>query len=263
MRWLILGDVMSSPGRSAVRDYLVTHSDRYDFVVVNGENSAGGLGITFDIVEELLSYGVDLITGGNHTWKKREFVEQMEKTPDRYPVLRPQNYPGDAPGNGYWLFTTPETDILVLNLQGRTFMNSIECPFQTADRVLKQVDYDHALVDFHAEATSEKISLGKYLDGRVTAFVGTHTHVQTADERILENGTAYITDLGMTGPRDSTLGIRDELALNRFLTGRPERFKVEKQGPRQINGLSVTVDIGENTVSSIDRVNKIIPERTN
>lgn len=261
MKWLILGDIVSSPGRSAVRDYLLSHGDKYDLVVANGENSAGGTGITFDIVEELLSYGVDVITGGNHIWKKRDFVEEWESTPDRYPVLRPENYPSPAPGRGYLTLEVERKTVLILNIQGRTFMDAIDCPFSTAERIIKKVDYDLALVDFHAEATSEKIAMGKYLSDDVTAFVGTHTHVQTADERIL-SGMAYITDLGMTGPRDSTLGVQDQRALERFLTSRPVRFKVEKQGPRLVNGLAVEIDEETYRAVNVERINQVLPERT-
>ena len=258
----MLGDIVSSPGRSAVRDYLLSHGDQYDLIVANGENSAGGTGITFDIVEELLSYGVDVITGGNHIWKKRDFVEEWKSVPERYPILRPQNYPSPAPGRGHLLTEVERQKVLVLNLQGRTFMDSIDCPFTAADRVLSQVDYDLALVDFHAEATSEKIAMGKYLAGQVTAFVGTHTHVQTADERVFEQGTAYISDLGMTGPRDSTLGVQDKRALERFLTSRPVRFKVEKQGPRVVQGLAVRVDVTQRKADHAERINEVLPERT-
>lgn len=263
MNWLILGDVVSSPGRSAVRDYLTAHGDKYDFIVANGENSAGGVGITFDIVEELLSYGVDVITGGNHIWKKKDFVNEWKQNTDRYPIVRPENYPGSPPGRGYLTTQVNRQSILVLNLQGRTFMDSIDCPFNAADEVLDKVDYDLVLVDFHAEATSEKIAMGKYLDGRATTVVGTHTHVQTADERVLPDGTAFITDLGMTGPKDSILGVRDELATERFLTGRPVSFKVEKQGPRIVNGLSVSIDIDAGNADHAERIYKELPERTN
>jgi metallophosphoesterase (TIGR00282 family) len=262
VKWLILGDVVSSPGRSAVRDYLKSRADQYDMVVANGENAAGGMGITFDIVEELLSYGVDVITGGNHTWKKKDFVQEWSSQPDRYPILRPLNYPGEPPGQGYLTTQVNRRTVLVLNLQGRTFMDSIDCPFRAADECLDRVDYDLALVDFHAEATSEKIAMGKYLDGRVSTVVGTHTHVQTADARVLEGGTAYVTDLGMTGPKNSILGVRDELATERFLTGRPVSFKVEKQGPRIVNGLSVTIDIEAGKADHAERINEELPERT-
>jgi len=262
VRWLCLGDVVSSPGRSAVRDYLAREGDAYDFVVANGENAAGGVGLTVDVARRLLDFGVDVITSGNHIWKKKDFVEEMASRPDRLPVVRPANYPGEAPGRGHRLYRLQGHRILVLNLQGRTFMETIDCPFRSAERILEAEEYDLALVDFHAEATSEKIALARYLDGRVTTFVGTHTHVQTADERILQEGTAYVTDLGMTGPLDSVIGVRTELATRRFLTGRPIRFKVEKEGPRIVNGLAVEVDPDTGRATDVTRVNEQMSQRT-
>lgn len=262
MRWLCLGDVVSSPGRSAVRDYLAREGDRFDLIVANGENAAGGVGLTVDIARRLLEYGVDVLTSGNHIWKKQDFVDEMTSHPDRLPVVRPANYPDDVPGRGHRLYRLEGQRVLILNLQGRTFMESIDCPFRTADHVLETEEYDLALVDFHAEATSEKIAMAHYLDGRVTTVVGTHTHVQTADERILEGGTAYMTDLGMTGPLNSVIGVRTELATERFLTGRPIRFKVEKEGPRILNGLVVEVDPDTQQVVDVDRVYEKMPQRT-
>lgn len=262
MRWLCLGDVVSSPGRSAVRDFLARRDESFDLVVANAENAAGGVGLTVDIARRLMDFGVDVMTSGNHIWKKKDFVEEMASRPDHLPVVRPANYPEEAPGRGHRMYRIQDRAVLVLNLQGRTFMDDIDCPFRTADRILEAEEYDLALVDFHAEATSEKIALANHLAGRVTAVFGTHTHVQTADERILEGGTAYLTDLGMTGPRDSVIGVRTELATKRFLTGRPIRFKVEKQGPRILNGLIVEVDPAADEATDVTRVYEEMPQRT-
>lgn len=262
MKWLCIGDVVSSPGRSAVRDYLAPERrQQYDLIVANGENTAGGVGLTVETARDLLGYGVDVITSGNHIWKKQDFVSYLEDNPRRMPVLRPANYPGDAPGIGYRTLSVRSKDVLIMNLQGRTFMEDIDCPFRTADRILDEEEYDLALVDFHAEATSEKQALAFHLAGRVTTVVGTHTHVQTSDERILDDTTAFISDLGMTGPRDAVIGVRKELAIKRFLTGRPIRFKVEKQGPRIVNGLSVTVDEDKCAAVDVTRINEQLPQR--
>ncbi|MFB6356069.1 MAG: YmdB family metallophosphoesterase [bacterium] len=262
MKWLCIGDVVSSPGRSAVRDYLEDHESDYDLIIANGENTSGGTGLTRDNAQDLLRYGVDVITGGNHIWKKSDFVEYLSNNPDELPVIRPANYPGEPPGRGHRIFQLKGFKILVANIQGRTFMESIDCPFQTIDNIIDSIQYDLALVDFHAEATSEKIAMGRHLSGKVTGVVGTHTHVQTADEQILDGGTGYITDLGMTGPKNSILGVRTELATKRFLTGRPIRFKVEKQGPRILNALSITVDEDEHEATRVQRIFEQLPERT-
>ncbi len=260
MKFLCIGDIVSSPGRSAVRDYLSDCKSDYDLVLANAENAAGGFGLTAGVVETILDHGVDVITSGNHIWKKKDFVELMAEAPDRYPVLRPANYPKDAPGRGHRIFKVGGYRILVVNLQGRTFMDSIDCPFRTGESILNNEHYDISLIDFHAEATSEKVALAKHLSESTTIFVGTHTHVQTADERII-NDMAYLSDLGMTGPEDSIIGVQDELATERFLTGRPVRFKVEKQGPRIFNGLSITVDADENQPISLERIYERMPQR--
>ncbi len=245
-----------------MRDFLARRDESFDLVVANAENAAGGVGLTVDIARRLMDFGVDVMTSGNHIWKKKDFVEEMASRPDHLPVVRPANYPEEAPGRGHRMYRIQDQAVLVLNLQGRTFMDDIDCPFRTADRILEAEEYDLALVDFHAEATSEKIALANHLAGRVTAVFGTHTHVQTADERILEGGTAYLTDLGMTGPRDSVIGVRTELATKRFLTGRPIRFKVEKQGPRILNGLIVEVDPTADEATDVTRVYEEMPQRS-
>lgn len=261
MKWLCIGDIISGPGRSAVRDFLQNSQD-YDLIIGNGENVAGGSGITVELAEKIIDYGLDVVTSGNHVWRRSDFVNFLREQPDRLPVVRPANYPGDAPGRGYKIVRLGDKRVLVLNLEGRTYMENINCPFRCADEILEEVDHDLSVVDFHAEATSEKISLADHLADRVTAVVGTHTHVQTADEKILKGRTAYITDLGMTGPRNSAIGVRTELAKERMLTGRPVRFKVEKQGPRIINGLVITVDEESGRAVEVERLNERLPERT-
>lgn len=262
MKILCIGDIVSSPGRSAVRDFLADRKHEYDLIVANAENAAGGVGLTTDVAETILDHGVDVLTSGNHIWKKNDFVEFMAENPDQYPILRPANYPKDPPGRGYRIFKVNGYRFLILNLQGRTFMDSIDCPFRTGETILSRENYDLAMVDFHAEATSEKISLAKYLSDNLSVFVGTHTHVQTADARVIDD-MAYISDLGMTGPEDSIIGVRDELATERFLTGRPIRFKVEKQGPRIFNALSITVDADEKRIESFQRIYEEMPQRQN
>jgi metallophosphoesterase (TIGR00282 family) len=243
MRILFIGDIVGKPGRRAVRDLLpgIIEEYRIDFVIANCENAAAGFGVTAEIVEELYGYRIDVLTSGNHIWDKKEFLEFADEYET---LLRPANYPAGAPGRGSVVVPTPSgAPVGVLNLEGRVFMRPLDCPFRTADREVEQMRKRTRviLVDMHAEATSEKIALGCYLDGRVTAVVGTHTHVQTADERILPGGTAYITDVGMTGPFDSVIGIKKDAILERFLTQIPNRFEVAK-GDVRLQGVIVDVD---------------------
>ncbi|MFP4687113.1 MAG: YmdB family metallophosphoesterase [bacterium] len=262
MKWLVIGDIVSGPGRSAVRDFLQDEGGQYDLITANAENAAGGSGLTVKIAEQLSDYGIDILTSGNHIWRVNDFVDTLREEPDKLPVIRPANYPGPAPGRGYKVIRMDGFKILVFNLQGRTFMDNIDCPFRIADNILQSEEYDLALLDFHAEATSEKIALAYYLENRVTAFVGSHTHVQTADEKLINGKMAYITDVGMTGPLKSVIGVRTELAQKRFLTGRPVRFKVEKKGPRIFNGLSITVDEDSGRAVEVERINRRLPQRT-
>ena len=230
-RVLIIGDVIGRAGRDALRRHLPALRARYRpaFVVANGENAAGGVGLTEEIGRDLLSL-VDVLTSGNHIWDKKEGIAFMEKEPR---ILRPANYPPPAPGKGSLVATGPGGEKLgILNLQGRVFMEAIDDPFRKADEEIAELRKSTPclIVDFHAEATSEKVALGWYLDGRVSAVVGTHTHVPTADERILPGGTAYITDLGMAGARNTVIGIKREQAIQKFLTSRPIRFEPDKGG---------------------------------
>jgi len=242
MKILFIGDIVGKPGRRAVRELLpdIVEESRIDFVIANCENAAAGFGVTAEIVEDLNGTQIDVLTSGNHIWDKKEvlgFVDDCET------LLRPANYPEGAPGRGSVVMTTRGgARIGVLNLAGRVFMHSLDCPFRTADREigLLRTKADVIVVDMHAEATSEKIAMGWYLDGRVSAVLGTHTHVQTADDRILPGGTAYVTDVGMTGPFDSVIGIRKDVIMERFLRQMPSKFDVAK-GDVRLQGVIVEI----------------------
>lgn len=252
---LFIGDIIGKPGRQAVARELDRLVDRHciDLVIANGENVAGGFGLTMDTAKELFDLGVHCLTSGNHIWDKKEQVPLI--LADRR-ILRPANYPDGATGCGSAVFATPGgIKIAVLNLEGRVFMKNLECPFRTADLEIARLRQETPLilVDFHAEATSEKASLGWYLDGRVSAVIGTHTHVQTADERILTQGTAFMSDAGMTGSFDSVIGIGKDEAINKFLTQLPVKFEVPKKDIR-LNGVVVGVDEVSGKALSIERI---------
>lgn len=255
MKILFIGDIVGRPGRQAVRRHLDHLVDRHqvDLVVANGENSAGGFGLTAEIARELFAMGIHVVTSGNHIWDKKEAFDILEREPR---VLRPANYPPSLPGHGSDVFTVPDgTPVAVVNLEGRVFMNNLDCPFRVADQLLERLR-EHAkivLVDFHAEATSEKIAFGHYLSGRVSAVVGTHTHVQTADERILAGGTAFISDVGMTGSLDSVIGIQKEIAVEKFLKQVPMRFEVAKKQP-VFCAVLLDIDAGSGRAQSIERI---------
>jgi 2',3'-cyclic-nucleotide 2'-phosphodiesterase len=245
MNILFIGDIFASPGRRIVADHLqdIVQSNRIDLTIANAENAAGGFGITPSIAEELFALGLDVLTSGNHVWDKRELFDYFARQPR---LLRPANYP-DAPGRGaIALRARNDVECAVLNLQGRTYMTPIDCPFRTADRLLAELDpaIQVKFVDFHAEVTSEKVAMGWYLDGRVSAVVGTHTHVPTADTRILPGGTAYQTDCGMTGPYGSVIGVDTAIILQKFLTGLPVRMEASKNSPELH---AVIVDVDEST----------------
>lgn len=255
MNLLFIGDVVGRSGRRALSTHLDSLVDRHqvDVVVVNGENAAGGFGLTLDVAREFFDLGVHVITSGNHIWDKREIYDYLDG--DR-PVLRPANYPPGLPGRGSMIFTTPSgVKVGVVNLEGRVFMDNLECPFRAADAIIEELQEQTPIifVDFHAEATSEKMALGCYLDGRVSAVAGTHTHVQTADDRILPGGTGYITDAGMTGSLDAVIGIRKELAIERFLTQMPVRFEVAKKDP-VLCGVLFSIDEQSGRATSVQRI---------
>jgi metallophosphoesterase (TIGR00282 family) len=256
----MLGDVIGKPGRQAVEALLpVLREERgADFVTANGENLAGGMGLTVSTAEALFAAGVDVITSGNHIWDKREIYEYLDKT-DR--VLRPLNYgTHDVPGRGWGLYQALDgTDLAVVNLQGRTYMQPIENPFTDADALLEEASEPLPpvrLVDFHCELTSEKNAMGVYLDGRVSVVVGTHTHVVTGDERILPHGTAYLTDIGMTGPVWSVIGFAPRTVLPRFVNGLPTRFEVG-EGSVVLNAVQVDVDPATGRALAIERVQRL------
>ena len=260
MKLLFIGDIVGSPGRNAVKQLLPKLREQHalDFVIANGENSAGGNGITPKIAEELFSYGVDVITTGDHLWDQKEVMELLA---NEKRFLRPLNYPAGTPGQGSAIFEVRSSAfdvrclIGVLNLQGRTFMPPLENPFllgrEEVERLRRQTKI--IFVDFHAEATSEKIALARMLDGQVSAVVGTHTHVQTADEQILAGGTAYLTDAGFTGPHDGCLGREIEPVIKRFLTGMPQRFEVAKNRV-QLHGAVIEIDDASGKAIKIQRV---------
>ncbi|MGE5545042.1 MAG: TIGR00282 family metallophosphoesterase, partial [Bacillota bacterium] len=243
MRILMIGDIVGRPGRKATALLLpqIILENKVDFVIANGENAAGGRGINREITEEFLRMGIEVITMGNHVWDNRDIMSFINDEPR---LLRPANYPEDCPGQGYNIYSGPSgRRIAVINVSGRVFLANLECPFRTVDYILKRIENqaDIILVDFHAEATSEKQALGWYLDGRVTAVFGTHTHVQTADETILPGGTAYITDVGMTGPWHSVLGVKTRQVIERFLTQRPGPFEIAN-GPVQLDAVLLEID---------------------
>jgi 2',3'-cyclic-nucleotide 2'-phosphodiesterase len=258
VRLLFVGDIVGSPGRHAVESLLPGLKERLelDFVVVNGENSAGGLGITSKIARGLYRIGVDAITLGNHTYRHAEVYEFLDND-DR--IVRPANYPKGNPGRGHTIVEKDGMRLAVVNLSGMVFLDAARSPFSEIDAILAELRgrADYVLVDFHAEATSEKVAMGWYLDGRVTACVGTHTHVPTADARVLPGGTAYITDVGMTGPRGGVIGVVKEQAVKRFLTMMPVKFETASDDP-WLNG--VLIEAGDDgRATSIEQV--LLPDR--
>ena len=257
MRILFIGDVFGQPGRRIVKELLPALVGEYDpdLVLANSENAAAGFGITPPLVEELLDMGIAVLTSGNHIWDKKEIYAYLNEHSDGR-LLRPANYPHSAPGHGLYLGKTRSGfDYAVLNLQGRVFMSPIDCPFRTADDQLAKIpaEVKIRIVDMHAEATSEKVSMGWYLDGRVTAVVGTHTHIPTADETILPRGAAFITDLGMTGPYDSVIGIEKQSVIQKFLSQLPARFEVAK-GDVRLNAVLIEADPLTGRAASIQRI---------
>lgn len=243
MKLLFIGDIVGKIGRNAVKSLLPSIVNKYkiDLVIANGENAAGGFGITDKIADELFSFGIQIITTGNHVWDKKEFIPQISKM-DR--VLRPLNYPPGVPGFGSLLYSLKNgIKVAVINLSGRVFMSPIDCPFRVGKEEVEKLgkQAEIIIIDFHAEATSEKIAFGYFMDGKVTAIIGTHTHVQTADEKILPGGTAYITDVGMTGPSHSVIGIEVDQIIQRFLTNMPMRFETAK-GEGILSGIVLEID---------------------
>ena len=247
---LAIGDIIGKPGRQAVNELLPGLREQYgiDLVLANAENIAGGLGVTPGTARELLEAGIDVLTSGNHIWAYKEILPYLD---GEMPILRPLNYPPAVPGRGYMFLG----QAIVVNLIGRTFIGNFDCPFRAMDHLLAEVKGKSRviIVDFHAEATSEKMALGRYLDGRVSAVLGTHTHVGTIDAQLLPQGTAYVTDIGMTGPIDSVIGDDPDSVLQRFLTAIPHRLSVG-QGKTMFNAVLVRVDEKSGMATSIDRI---------
>jgi metallophosphoesterase (TIGR00282 family) len=252
MNILAIGDIVGKPGRQAVHAFVPDLRKEYgiDLVIANGENTAGGFGLTLSTAQELLDDGVNVITSGNHIWAQKEILPYLDGD---MPILRPLNYPDGVPGRG-WLISRK---VLVVNLMGRTFINSYDCPFRGMDALLAELKPKTKviIVDFHAEATSEKVALGRYLDGRVSAVLGTHTHVGTIDTRILPGGTAYVTDIGMTGPDDSVIGDDPEAVIQRFLTMMPHHLTVGRGRP-VLNAVLVEVDESSGRATGIERITR-------
>jgi metallophosphoesterase (TIGR00282 family) len=253
MNILFIGDVVGRPGRNYLNINLkrLAEENDIDFIIINGENSAGGVGITKGTYDELINMGADIITLGNHSWAKKEVFEFIE---DAERLVRPANYPEGTPGKGYRIMEKSGKRIAVVNLCGRVYMDCIDCPFKTIDKILFELENkaDIIIVDFHGEATSEKLAMGWYLDSRVHAVIGTHTHVQTSDEKVLPGGTAYITDAGMTGPSDSILGVEKDAVIRRFITGMPTRFEVAS-GEAVLGAVCIQLD-ENNKVYNIKRI---------
>lgn len=262
MRILFIGDIVGKPGREVIQKLLgkVISEDRVDFIIANGENAAGGMGITPAIAREIFDHGVNILTSGNHIWAKKEIFPFLE---EERRILRPANYPPQVPGRGVGLYPLKNGEkIGVINLEGRVFMKHLDCPFRTGEREVEELRKETSIiiVDFHAEATSEKVAMGCFLDGKVTAVIGTHTHIQTSDEKILEGGTAYITDAGMTGPQDSVIGIRKQVALNRLLTQIPWKYDVAT-GASELQGVMIEVDRETGKSTDIQRIRVPLNER--
>lgn len=258
MNILMIGDISGKPGRILIRELLpgLKREFKVDFVIANGENAASGSGITRETANELFLNGVDILTMGNHTWDKKEifhFIDQDER------IVRPLNYPPGTPGQGSVIVDLFGHRIGIINLLGRAFLPPIDCPFRTIDHELEKMkkETNIILIDFHAETTSEKVALGWYLDGRVSAVAGTHTHIQTADETVLPQGTAYITDLGMTGSYNSVLGVKKELVIEKFLTNLPVKFEIAK-GQEMLCGLVVTLDENSGKALTVRRIRRAL-----
>ncbi|MFD0943393.1 TIGR00282 family metallophosphoesterase [Savagea faecisuis] len=253
MNIIFIGDIVGSIGRDMIFDYVPRLRQKYeaDLIIANGENAAAGRGITKRIYDDLLHAGVDVVTMGNHTWDNRDIYDFID---DAEFLVRPANFSEEAPGQGYTIVEKKGKEIAVINLHGRTFLPPHDDPFKKVDAILEEIDTPIVIVDLHAEATSEKIAMGWHLDGRASFVVGTHTHVQTADERILPGGTAYLTDAGMTGPYDEILGMKKEDVLYRFKTNLPTRFEVPKQGRAQLNGAFIQIDDETGKATHIERI---------
>lgn len=253
MKVLMIGDIVGKPGRTILYNFLEKNRENYDYIIVNGENAASGFGITEKICVEFFEKGVDVITSGNHIWDKKEIYEYIEKEKR---LLKPFNYPKTTPGNGYIILEKNNKTLAVISLQGRALMPiNVDCPFTLAKDLTDEIKNitKNIIIDFHAEATAEKIALAKYLDGDVSLICGTHTHVQTADETILENGTGYITDLGMTGSFSGVIGTNKDIIIQKFLTSLPQRHEIS-EGDIKLNGIEAEICEETGKCKNINRI---------
>ncbi|MCP4724018.1 MAG: TIGR00282 family metallophosphoesterase [bacterium] len=263
MTVLFIADIVGEPGINIVLDQIshLKEEHNVDFCIANGENASRGKGITKTIVNQLVDNGINAITSGNHIWEKQQFAKHMEKFTM---VLRPANYPEGNAGYGYSIHTIgSDTKLAVLNLQGRTYLPSIDCPFRTAEKIIKELrrETKNIIIDMHAEATAEKLAFAHFVDGKVSAVIGTHTHVQTADEKILKKGTAYITDVGMTGPADSVIGLNKKIAINRFIYQIPIRYQIA-EGNARLDGVILKINPKSGKGHSIKRISVENTEKT-
>ena len=261
MNIMMIGDICGRPGRYTAAHYIPILKKEYslDLIIANGENSAGGVGITSKVLDELLNMGIDIVTTGNHIWDKKEVFDFID---NENSLIRPANYPPGTPGKGYQIVTIQDRKVAIINLSGRTFMPPIDCPFQSINHIISEIKdlCEIIIIDFHAEATSEKLALGWYLDGKVSCVAGTHTHIQTADERILPQGTAYISDLGMVGSWNSILGISKEPVITKFLTGLPVKFNVPTDDDTIFCAIIIQIDDHSGRVNNIIRIQKHLRE---
>lgn len=260
MKFLIIGDIVGRMARNILKTQLtnIIENNEIQFVIANGENASGGNGLTYKNAQELFSYGIDVITMGNHVWDKKEITQYID---EETRLVRPSNYPSPCPGRGYTIINKNNIKIGIINLSGRVFLNPLDCPFKTFEK-----DYNHLktntdiiILDFHGEATAEKVAMGWFVDGKISLIYGTHTHIQTADEKILTKGTGYITDIGMTGPYYSVLGIDRDIIIEKFITQRPIRFEIAS-GPIEINGIIVEINEKNGKCLKIERFNQIYEE---
>ncbi|WP_350345036.1 TIGR00282 family metallophosphoesterase [Proteinivorax tanatarense] len=251
MKIIFIGDIVGKPGRKILKNKLPSLIEKYspDLIIANGENAAGGKGLNQRVADELFESGIDILTMGNHVWDKKEIFNFIQG--DKR-IVRPANYPKGTPGSGFTKVEVNGKIILILNLSGIVYMPPLDCPFKVIDEMLNVDDYDYSLLDFHGEATSEKIAMGWYLNGKIDAVVGTHTHVQTSDYRRLDKGTLYITDVGMTGPYNGVLGVKKEDVIKKFVTKMPTRFNIETDGPKQLN--AVYLDLNSEKIYPIKEI---------